>query len=103
MDIIKTGKKGRHLNTLENYHIYKIRRNNLYMNNTHIEAHNPVFRTVQEFYQGQQHTRYLERYLSANNYTKHTKQHHTHTTKRAAQPMGHISKRKKIQHLGTQR
>jgi hypothetical protein len=35
MDVIRTGRKGRLLNTLEKYHIYKIDRNNLYMNDTH--------------------------------------------------------------------
>jgi hypothetical protein len=32
MDVIRTGRKGRHLNILEMYHIYKISRNNLHMN-----------------------------------------------------------------------
>jgi hypothetical protein len=34
MDVIRIGRKGRHLNTLEKYHIYKISRNNLHMNET---------------------------------------------------------------------
>jgi hypothetical protein len=50
MDVIRRGRKGRHLNTLERYHIYKISRNNLHMNNTHIETHNPIFQTVHELY-----------------------------------------------------
>jgi hypothetical protein len=50
MDVIRTGRKGRHLNTLEKYHIYKISRNNLHMNDTHIEAYNPTFQTVCELY-----------------------------------------------------
>jgi hypothetical protein len=50
MDVIRTGRKGRHLNTLEKYHIYKIISNNLHMNDTHIEAHNPKFQTVHELY-----------------------------------------------------
>jgi hypothetical protein len=32
VDIITTGRKGKHLNTLERYHLYKIRRENLHMN-----------------------------------------------------------------------
>jgi hypothetical protein len=40
MDVIRTGRKGRHLNTLERYHIYKISRNKLHMNDTHVEAQN---------------------------------------------------------------
>jgi hypothetical protein len=48
MDIIRTGRKGRHLNTLEKYRIYKIIRNNLHKNDTHIEVHNPIFQPVHE-------------------------------------------------------
>jgi hypothetical protein len=48
MDIIRMGRKGRHLNTLEKYYIYKIGRNNLYMNDTHIDTHNPIFQTLHE-------------------------------------------------------
>jgi hypothetical protein len=50
MDVIRTGRKSRHLNTLEKYHFYKISRNNLHMNDIYIEAHNPIFQTVHEFY-----------------------------------------------------
>jgi hypothetical protein len=32
MDIIRKGKKGKLLNTLEKYYIHKIRKNNLHMN-----------------------------------------------------------------------
>jgi hypothetical protein len=49
MDVIRTGWKDRHLNTLERYHIYKINKN-LHMNNTHTEAHSPIFQTVHEPY-----------------------------------------------------
>jgi hypothetical protein len=50
MDVIRTGRKGRRLNTLEKYQIYKISRNNLQMNDTHIKAHKPIFQTVHELY-----------------------------------------------------
>jgi hypothetical protein len=50
MDVIRTRRKGRHLNTLERYHIYEISTNGLHMNDTHIEAHNPIFQTVRELY-----------------------------------------------------
>jgi hypothetical protein len=50
MDVISTRRKGRSLNTLKKYHINKISRNNLHMNNTHIEVHNPIFQTVHELY-----------------------------------------------------
>jgi hypothetical protein len=42
MDVIR--------NTLEKYHTYKISKNILDMNYTHIEAHNPIFQTVHELY-----------------------------------------------------
>jgi hypothetical protein len=44
VDIIITQKKGKHLNILEKYYIYKIGENNLHMNDTNIGTHNPVFR-----------------------------------------------------------
>jgi hypothetical protein len=46
MDVIRTGRKGRHLNTLEKYHIYKINRDNLNMNDTY----NTIFQTLHELY-----------------------------------------------------
>jgi hypothetical protein len=48
MDIIKTYKKGKHLNILEKYHTYKISKHNLHTNDTYIDTHNPLFRTMQE-------------------------------------------------------
>jgi hypothetical protein len=50
MAVIRIGRKGRHLNTLEKYHIYEISRNNLHMTETYIELHNPIFQTVHEIY-----------------------------------------------------
>jgi hypothetical protein len=41
MDVIRTGRKGRHSNTLEKYHIYLISRNNLHMNDPQIDTYNP--------------------------------------------------------------
>jgi hypothetical protein len=34
VDVIRTGRKGRHLNILEKYHIYTISRNSLHINDT---------------------------------------------------------------------
>jgi hypothetical protein len=48
VDIVRTHKKGKHLNTLEKYHIYIISKNNLHMNDTNIDTHNVVFKTLQE-------------------------------------------------------
>jgi hypothetical protein len=33
---------------MEKYHIYKISKDNLQMNDTNIDAHNPVFNALQE-------------------------------------------------------
>jgi hypothetical protein len=50
MDVVTTGRKGEHLNTLERYHIYRISRDNLHMNDTYNDTHNPIFETLQELY-----------------------------------------------------
>jgi uncharacterized secreted protein with C-terminal beta-propeller domain len=42
MDIIKTGRKGIYLNTLEKYYIYRISDDNLHMKDRHIDTHNPI-------------------------------------------------------------
>jgi hypothetical protein len=46
--IMEIEKKGKHLNTLEKYHIYKVSRNRLQMNDTHIDVYSPIFKTLQE-------------------------------------------------------
>jgi hypothetical protein len=43
MDIIRIGQKGKYLNTLEKYYIYKISKTGLQMNDTNIDEHNPIF------------------------------------------------------------
>jgi hypothetical protein len=48
MDSIGTHRKGKHLNTLAKYCIYKISSNNLQMKDTNINTHNPIFRALQE-------------------------------------------------------
>jgi hypothetical protein len=48
VNIIRTHKRGKYLNTLEKYHIYKTSKNNIHMNDTNIGTHNPIFRTLQE-------------------------------------------------------
>jgi hypothetical protein len=48
MDIIKRGKNGKHVNTLEEYQIYRIIKDNLQMNGTHID--NPISETLYELY-----------------------------------------------------
>jgi hypothetical protein len=50
MDIITAGRQGKYLNTLERYHIYKISRKNLHLNETHIDTHSPIFEALHEIY-----------------------------------------------------
>jgi hypothetical protein len=50
MEIIKTGRRGRYLNTIEKYHIYEIGKDNLHMNDTNIDIHNPIFKTLHRIY-----------------------------------------------------
>jgi hypothetical protein len=50
MGVIHTGRKGKHLNSLEKYHIYKISKDELHMNDTNFEAHNPIFQVTHELY-----------------------------------------------------
>jgi hypothetical protein len=50
MVAITTGREGKHLNTLERYHIYKISRDNIHMNHTCIDTHNPIFEALHEIY-----------------------------------------------------
>jgi hypothetical protein len=48
VDITRTHRKGKHLNTVGKYHIYKVSKNNLQMNDTDIDTHNPISRALQE-------------------------------------------------------
>jgi hypothetical protein len=48
MGIIRTHRKGKHLNTLEKYQIYKISKDNLQMNDTNTDTHSPIFKVLQE-------------------------------------------------------
>jgi hypothetical protein len=50
MEIIKTERKGRYLNTLERYYIYEIGKDNLHMNDTNIDIHNPIFKALHGIY-----------------------------------------------------
>jgi hypothetical protein len=48
MKVLKTERKGKHLNTLEKYHIYKMSKDGLRMNDTYIDTHNLIFEVIQE-------------------------------------------------------
>jgi hypothetical protein len=43
-NIIRTGGKCRHLNSLEKYYIYRISKNNLHINDIYINTYNPTFK-----------------------------------------------------------
>jgi hypothetical protein len=46
MEIMKTERKGRHLNTLERYYIYKASKDKIQMNDTNIDIYNPIFEAL---------------------------------------------------------
>jgi hypothetical protein len=46
MEIMETERKGKHLNTLERYHIYKASKDKIQMNDTNIDIYNPIFKAV---------------------------------------------------------
>jgi hypothetical protein len=48
MKVVKTQRKGKHLNRLEKYHIYKMSREGVHMNDAHVDIHNPIFEALQE-------------------------------------------------------
>jgi hypothetical protein len=50
MEIRKTERKGRYLNTLERYYIYEITKDNLHLNDTNIDIHNPIFKALHRNY-----------------------------------------------------
>jgi hypothetical protein len=50
MDVLRTGRKGRHLISLEKLHIYKSSRDNLHMNDIYIDTYDPIFQTLHELY-----------------------------------------------------
>jgi hypothetical protein len=50
MDVVRIGRKGKYLNTLEKYYIHKIIRERLLMNDININEHNPIFDELQKIY-----------------------------------------------------
>jgi hypothetical protein len=50
MDIIRKEKKGKHLNTLEKYHIHKISKDNLQMDDAYNDTYNPIFETLHDLH-----------------------------------------------------
>jgi hypothetical protein len=58
MEIIKIERKGKHLNTLERYHIYKISKEGIHMNDMHDETYNPIFEVINSIDTRRHHTQY---------------------------------------------
>jgi hypothetical protein len=58
MQIMKIERKGRHLNTLEKYHIYRISKEEIHMNDIHDETHNPIFEVINNIDIRRHHTQY---------------------------------------------
>jgi hypothetical protein len=50
MEIMKTERKGRDLNTLGRYYIHEISKDNLHMNDTNVYTHNPKFEALHRNY-----------------------------------------------------
>jgi hypothetical protein len=50
MEIMETGKKGKYLNTLKKYHIHRISKENIHMNEISTEAYNPIFEELNKIY-----------------------------------------------------
>jgi hypothetical protein len=48
-DVVRIGRKGKHLNTLEKY-IYKISKEGVHMNDTNIDEYNPIFEVLHKIY-----------------------------------------------------
>jgi hypothetical protein len=51
MEVIRAGRKGRHLNTLEKYHIYEISRDHFHMNDIYMDTYNSILQKLNELYE----------------------------------------------------
>jgi hypothetical protein len=58
MEIMKIERKGKHLNTLEKYHIYKISKEGIHMNGIHDETYNQIFEVINNIDTRRHHTQY---------------------------------------------
>jgi hypothetical protein len=55
MEGMEVERKGKHLNTLEKYHIYRLSRSRLHMNDAHVDTYNPIFEAKEEVDTRQRH------------------------------------------------
>jgi hypothetical protein len=51
MKILYITQKGRFMNTMAKYHIYKAKQEGITLNDTHIHNKNPIFETLHKYYQ----------------------------------------------------
>jgi hypothetical protein len=58
MEIIKIERNGKHLNRLEKYHIYKISKEEIHMNDMHDKTYNPIFEVINRIDTRRHHTQY---------------------------------------------
>jgi hypothetical protein len=49
MEVVKIQEKGKHLNTLEKYPIYRVRKQGIQLNNNYKDIHNPIFKVIYDF------------------------------------------------------
>jgi hypothetical protein len=50
LDILHIERKGPLMNTLERFHIYKLSKENMHMNNTYADTCNPIFNLITKYY-----------------------------------------------------
>jgi hypothetical protein len=50
LDILHIEKKGPLKNTLERFHIYKLSQENMQLNDTYTDIHNPIFNLITNYY-----------------------------------------------------
>jgi hypothetical protein len=75
MKIMKIEKNGKHLNMLEKYHIYKVTKNRLQMNDAHIDVCNPIFEALQELNSRELHIHNIK--TDSIQLSKHSQSRHT--------------------------
>jgi hypothetical protein len=49
MDILEVEKKGKHLDTLERFHIFCLYKQDNHLNDNNIDVYNPIFNTVYKY------------------------------------------------------
>jgi hypothetical protein len=50
LDILHIERKGPLMNTLEWFHIYKLSKENMHMNDTYADTYNPIFNLITNYY-----------------------------------------------------